>query len=99
MRRWNPPPANRSTEAQGAGVSNGAKMVGPWMAAPLRPQRDTLDDTNSAGTPPRHTAGTNGARNEHGVLARRKYGLLAPPGTAVNPSDAGDQESRDGHDP
>ena len=67
------------------------------MAPPPRPQRETAVDTNSAGTPPRHTAGTDGARTEHGALARRKYGLLVPAGTAVDPADAGYQESGEGY--
>ena len=53
---------------------------------------------DSAGTLIRHTAGTDGARPEHGTLAHREYRLLAPTGTAVNPSDAGDRGSKYGHD-
>ena len=67
------------------------------MALPPRPQRIMAADTDSLGTPTRHTAGTDGARPKHGALARREYGLLAPTGTAVNTAAAGDQGSRDGH--
>ena len=46
----------------------------------------------------RNTAGTDGARPKHGALARRKYGLLAPMGQAVDPVAAGNQVSGDGHE-
>ena len=64
-------------------------------AAPPRPQQETAADTNSSGTPHRHTAGT---RPEHGALVRRKYGLLALAGTAVDPSNVGYQEIGDIHE-
>ena len=55
-------------------------------------------DNDIAGTPTRHTDSTDGARPEHGTLACREYGLLAPTGTAVNPADAGDPRSEDVHE-
>ena len=55
-------------------------------------------DNDSAGTPIRHTAVTEGARPEHGALALREYGLLAPMGAAVDQDDTGDQGSKDGHE-
>ena len=54
-------------------------------------------DNDRAGTPPRHTVGTDGARPAHGTLVRREYGLLAPTGTTVDPADAGDSVSEAGH--
>ena len=68
------------------------------MAEPPRPQGGTAADNNSAETPPRHTAGTNSARPEHGALARREYGLLAPMGAVVDLAAMGDQGSEDGHE-
>ena len=62
-----------------------------------RPQQGKMADNNIAGTKLRHTAGTDGARPEHGALARREYSLLAPTGTAVDPAAAGDRGSREGH--
>ena len=49
------------------------------------------------GDPPRHTAGTDGARPEHSKLTHREYGLLAPKGTAVDPADVGDPGSKARH--
>ena len=81
-------PTTQATEAQGAGGGNGKRMGGPRMLAPPRPQQVTKAETDRMGTLPRHTAGTDGARPEHGALACRKYGLLALTGTAVNPANA-----------
>ena len=67
-------------------------------AAPTYPQRGTVADTHSVGTLSRHTAGTDGASSEHGALACHEYGLLAPPGAAVNLSYMGDQYSGNGHE-
>ena len=52
----------------------------------------------SAGTPLRHTAGTDGTIPKHNALARRKYSLLAPTGPEFDPAAVGDQVSRDGHE-
>ena len=57
----------------------------------------TEADNGSAKNPPRHTAGTGSARPEHGALARRDYGLLAPAGMVVNQSNVGDTGSEAGH--
>ena len=76
-------PTNRSSGG------NDKRMGGPRTALPPRPQQGTAADTNIAGTRPRNTAGTDGNRPEHGALARCEYGLLAPIGTAVDPSDQG----------
>ena len=92
------PPTTQATEARGSSGGVKARMGRPRTAAPPRPQQGTAADTNSAGTPPRHTSGTAGARLKHGVLARHEYGLLAPPGAVVDPSDTGEQDSRDGHE-
>ena len=54
-------------------------------------------DTNTAGTSRRYTDGTDGAGTKHGALALRKYDLLVPAGPAVDPANAGDQESGEGH--
>ena len=68
------------------------------MAAPPRPQRGTAAEIDSAGTLIKHTAGTEGARPEHGVLPCCEYGLLAPTGLVVNPAATGNQGSVDGHE-
>ena len=73
-------------------------MGGPETAPPPRPQQGTSADGNSAGTLLRNISGTNSARPNHGVLARREYGLLAPTGPAVDPAATGDQGSGDGHE-
>ena len=43
----------------------------------------------------RHPDGADGARPEHGVLARREYSLLAPEETVGNPAATGPQGSGD----
>ena len=63
----------------------------PWL------QRGTVADNGSAGTLPRHTAKSNGARPEHNALVRREYGLLALEGMAVDPADTGDTGSEASH--
>ena len=64
---------------------------------PPGPQRGMTVDDRSVETLPRHTSGTDGARPEHGVLVRCKYGLLEPAGTTINPADAGDTGSKAVH--
>ena len=71
--------------------------MGEPRTAP-RPQQGMTADNDRVGTPIRHTAGTDSTRPEYGALARCKCGLLAPTGTAVNPSDTGDQGRGDGHE-
>ena len=46
----------------------------------------------------RHTEGANGARPEHGALARHKYGLMAPEDPAGDLAVADPQEYRDDHE-
>ena len=89
-------PTTRLTKARGA--SAGAKeRVSGSRTPPPRPQWGTAADNDSVGTLIRHTASTDSARAKHGMPARRKYGLLEPIGTVVNPDEAGDQGSGDGH--
>ena len=83
------PPANQVTGAQGADGGDDERMGGLRTLLPPRPQWGTAADDGSAGTPTRHTAGTDSARPEHGALASRKYNLLAPTGPAINPADVG----------
>ena len=56
------------------------------------------EENNSMGNPIRHTASTDSVRPEHGALARREYGLLAPTETAVDTVDVGNQGIGDGHE-
>ena len=72
-------------------------MGRPKTSAPLRPQRGMAADNNSAETLTRYTFVTDGARPDHGVLARSKYDLMVQTGTAVDPADTGDLGSKDGH--
>ena len=58
----------------------------------------TEADDGSTGTPTRHNANTDGTRPEHGTLAHRENGLLAPTGTAVDPANTGDPGSEDRHE-
>ena len=81
------PPTTRATEAQGDGGGDDEPMGGPRTAA----------DDGSAGSPPRHTTDTNGARPKHSALARCEYSLLASTGAVVDPADAGDPVSEAGH--
>ena len=90
-------PTTRVTGVQGNVVRDDKPMGGTRTAALPGPHRGTAADDGSAETPPRNTAGTNSARPKHGTLARRKYGLLAPEGTAVDPADAGDLSSEAGY--
>ena len=94
--RGKTPTTTRATGSQGDGGGNNKSMGRPRMVAPPRPQPGTAADDDSAGTLPRHTAGTNVARPKHGALARRKCGLLAPTGMAVDQADAGDPVSAAG---
>ena len=71
------PPTTQANGAQGDGGDNNEWMGGPRTVAPLQPQRGTAADNGSTGTLRRHTAGTagtNGARPEHGALVRRNDG-------------------------
>ena len=91
------PPTIRANWSQGGGGRDDKPMVGPRTATLPRPQLGTAADDGSAGTPSSHTAGTGGARPEHGALVCREYGLLAPAGMVVDPADAGDTGSEAGH--
>ena len=87
------PPTTRATGAQGYGVGDNESMGRPRTAALPRPQRGTAADDSIAGTPPRHTAGTNGARPKHSALAHHECALLGPTVTEVNQADVGDPGS------
>ena len=91
------PPATRETEGQVSSGGANERMGGPRTAPPPRPQRGTTADNGSAGTPIRHTAGTDSTRPEHGALAGREYVLLVLIGMAVNLAAAGGIGSEDGH--
>ena len=73
-------------------------MGGPGTAAPPQPQWGMATVGDIAGTPIRHTDGTDGARPEQGALACHKYRLMVLKGTTVYTADAGDQGSEDGHE-
>ena len=90
-------PTTQATGAQGAGGGANERIGGPRTAALPRPQWGMAADDGSAGNPPRHTAGTDVSRPEHGALAHRKYSLLEPIGIAVDPADADDPGSEAGH--
>ena len=96
-RRQPPSPTFQATRSQGSNSSEDRPMGGPRTAEPTGPQQGTAADDGSTEDQPRHTSGTNGARPEYGALARRKYGLLALAGTAVDQVDAGDTGRKAGH--
>ena len=78
------PPTTQATKARGDDSRDEESMGGLRTAAPPLPHQGMAVENNSTGTLLRHSAGTDGARPEHSALACRKYGLLAPMGTAVN---------------
>ena len=94
----NTPPTTQATKAQGAGGGYDTCMGGPRTAPPPHPQKGTAEDNCRAGTLTRHTVGTDGARPEHGALACREYGLLAPTVMVVNLANMGDPGSAYGHE-
>ena len=71
-------PTTRDTEASGDSGSGEEITSGMGKAAPLSPQLDSAAGRGSETRTHRHPTGANGARSEHGALARRKYGLLTP---------------------
>ena len=50
-----------------------------------------------AGHPPEHFDGADGARSEHGTLARREYNLLTSEASERGPARAGPAAGEDGH--
>ena len=84
-------------EAGGKNMLAKPQECGATTRSARTPERPTAADDGSAETPPRHTAGTDSARPEHGALARREYGLLAPAGTVVDPANTRDPGSEAGH--
>ena len=92
------PSTTRATKARRASSGDKERTGGPGTAAPPHPQRGTVAYNGSAGTLIKHTAGTEGARPEHGVLPCCEYDLLAPTGLVVNPAATGNQGSVDGHE-
>ena len=92
------PPTTQATKVHRA-IGRDKERTGQQRTATLpRPQQGTAAVRDSAGTLLRHTVGTEVARLEHGALARRKYGLLALTGQAVDTAAARTQVSRDGHE-
>ena len=91
------PPITQATGAKGANDGNNEQMGGRGTVDPPRPQRGTSVDDQSAGTPSRHTPGTDGARTKNVMLARREYGYLAPTRPAADPANTGYPESAAGH--
>ena len=63
-------------------------------AAPQIPHQGTAEGGRGEVRPHRHPGGANGARPEHGALARRKYGLLSLEDPAGDPAAVGPQDSR-----
>ena len=58
---------------------------------------ETAEEDGSAGTWPRQSDGANGARSEHGALARCEYNLLASEATEGGPDNSGAAGGEDGH--
>ena len=91
-----PPPKQPGRKEPVAAPTSG--WAGQGRQAPPRPQRGMAAENGSVGTLTRHSSVTNGIRPENGALACRKYGLLAPTGTAVNSVNTGNPGSEDGHE-
>ena len=66
---------------------------GQEPTAPQIPQQDTAEGERVEVSMHRHPDGADGARPEHGALARRKYSLLAPKEPEGNPATAEPQGS------
>ena len=58
---------------------------------------ETVEEDGSTGLQPRQFEGANGARSEHGTLARHKYDLLPSEETEGGPSNAGADGGKEGH--
>ena len=95
--RGRTPPTTGTIRAQEADDGNEKAIGGLRTAEPPLLHQSKVADNGSAGTLPRHTTGTGGARHEHGALVRREYGLLALEGMAVDPADTGDTGSEASH--
>ena len=58
---------------------------------------ETAEEDGSTGPWPQQSHGADGARSEHGALARREYDLLALEATKGGPANSGAAGSKDGH--
>ena len=70
---------------------------GSGTAAPPIPQWGTAVGRGSKVSMHRHPDGDDGARPDHGGLARREYNLLAPEEPAGDPATAEPQEHGESH--
>ena len=68
---------------------------GQEKAALQCPHQGTAEGERGEVIPQWHPDSANGARPEHGTLARREYGILAPEELAGNPDAEGSQGSWD----
>ena len=71
-------------------------MGGQQTAEPPNTTK-TEEEYGSTGPRLRQSDGADGARFEHGALARREYNLLSLEATKGGPTNAGDGSSKDGH--
>ena len=76
--------------------SKSATMGGQWTEEPPG-MTETAEDNGSTGARQRKYDGADGARSEHGALARRAYDLLASEAMEGCPDNAGAAGSEDGH--
>ena len=81
---------------QGANGGDGELMGGQQTAEPPD-TTETAEEDGSVGPRPRQSDGADGARSEHGVLARREYDLLTLEATGGSPANAGFSGNEDGH--
>ena len=86
-------PATRGTEGS-TNTSRGEEMKSNQEPAvlPSKPRGTKEGEIGEVSTQ-RYSDGTSGVRPEHGALARRKYGLLAPEEPAGDPAATGPQGS------
>ena len=71
--------------------------MGGQRAAELPNMAATPKEDGRAGPQPRQSDGADGARSEHGALARRKYKKLASEATEGGQANAGTAGVEDGH--
>ena len=81
---------------QGSNGGDGKLMGGQRTEEPPD-TTETAEDGGSVGPRPRQYDGANGARSEHGELARHEYDLLSSEATEGGLANAGGAGSEDVH--
>ena len=79
-------PATQDTEGSGNNSCGEEMESGQEPAAPQSPQWGTTEGRRGEVRPHRHPDSADGPRTEHGALAQREHGLLAPEEPTGNPA-------------